>query len=195
MDLSAIGYARKDFRVIPVHEGSFVRDFLQGEFKVMGIECDARASYNSPIQTRLKSIFPNLAQQMKAVQPDTKLLGTTILSAVNTHSIQCGLIANMFISTGFGLDRTGKNKRQTPVDRFSEKFLIESFRNLVTQLRRRNIEPDRQIAVQRFYGGPGGVEWKKVQDVLDMICEEHRINIMAYLPKGHDANFVSDSNH
>ncbi|AXG66737.1 putative O-acetyl-ADP-ribose deacetylase [Dickeya phage vB_DsoM_JA29] len=192
MDLSAIGYAAKDFRVIPVHDKSFVRDFLHGEFKVMGIECNARASYNSPIQTRLKSIFPNLAEQMKSVQPNNKLLGTTILSAVNTHShIQCGLIANMFISTGFGLDRTGKNKSHTPVNRFSEKFLIESFRNLVAQLRRRNINPDRQIAVQRFYGGPGGVEWKKVQDVLDLICEEHRINILAYLPKDYDTQFVS----
>ena len=53
MDLSAIGFASKQFRVIPVEKGNLVTDFIQGKFQVIGVECNTRGAYGSPIQQSL----------------------------------------------------------------------------------------------------------------------------------------------
>lgn len=193
MDLSAIGYTPKDFRVIQIHDKPLIQDFLSGKFKVLGIECNAHASYNSPIQRRLKALFPSLTEEMNKVKPDQKLLGTSSVSKIWKRSHGQLLIANMYISSGYGLGRSGDNRSTEPVNRFSEKFLSASFDHLITTLRKMKIDPDRQIAVQRFYGGLGGVEWQCVQNVLDAVCEKHRINILAYLPPDYDTNFVRGS--
>ena len=193
MDLSAIGYTPKDFRVIQIHDKPLIQDFLGGKFKVLAIECNARASYNSPIQRRLKALFPSLAEEMNKVKPDPELLGTSSVSKIWKRSHGQLLIANMYISSGYGLGRSGDNQSSEPVNRFSEKFLSASFDHLIKTLRRMKIDPDRQIAVQRFYGGLGGVEWQCVQNVLDAVCEKHRINILAYLPPDYDTNFVRGS--
>lgn len=193
MDLSAIGYTPKNFRVIQIHDKPLIQDFLSGKFKVLGIECNAHASYNSPIQRRLKALFPSLTEEMNKVKPDQKLLGTSSVSKIWKRSHGQLLIANMYISSGYGLGRSGDNRSTEPVNRFSEKFLSASFDHLITTLRKMKIDPDRQIAVQRFYGGLGGVEWQCVQNVLDAVCEKHRINILAYLPPDYDTNFVRGS--
>lgn len=190
MDLSAIGYTPKDFRVLQIHDKPLIQDFLKGKFKVLGIECNARASYNSPIQQRLKALFPSLSEEMGKVKPDSKLLGTASVSKLWKRSHGQLLVANLYISSGYGLGRSGDNQSTEPVNRFSEKFLSASFDHLIKTLRHMKIDPDRQIAVQRFYGGLGGVEWQCVQNVLDAVCEKHRINILAYLPPDYDTNFV-----
>lgn len=191
MDLSAIGFPQKEFRVIPVYDRPLIGDFIKGEFSAMGIECNARGSYNSPIQKRLKAVFPSIRKQMENTRADRKLLGTTSLSDINLQQLGRKIyIANMYISTGYGLGRSGNNRGSEPVNRFSERFLSSAFDDLVNALRVRNINPDRQIAIQRFYGGLGGVEWECVQNVLDAVCEKHRINILAYLPENYDTSFV-----
>lgn len=195
MDLSSIGYTPKDFRVIPVHGKSLLGDFTKQQFRILAVECNARGSYSSPFQTRLKSIFPKLKEDKILSKQDRSLLGTTHLTHVHFRGTGSGIIANMFISSGYGLGRSGSNRGQTPVNRFSEKFLSSSFDMLIEELRKRNINPDRQIAVQRFYGGLGGVEWACVQNVLDAVCEKHRINILAYLPENYDTGFVRGSHN
>ena len=195
MDLSSIGYTPKDFRVIPVHGKSLLGDFTKKQFRILAVECNARGSYSSPLQTRLKSIFPKLKEDKILSKQDRSLLGTVHLTDVHFQGKGHGIIANMFISSGYGLGRSGSNRGQNPVNRFSEKFLSSSFDALIEELRKRNINPDRQIAVQRFYGGLGGVEWEAVQAVLDAVCEKHSINILAYLPENYNTGFVRGSHN
>lgn len=186
MDLSSIGIAPKEFRVIEMHGKRLISDFLAGKFRVLALECNVHGKYNSPIQQRLKAVFPSLERRIE--QRADKYLGNSILLGVNVPDTlrRKFFVSNLFLSALYGRDKKGK-----PVSRYSEKHLRDSIEQMLWQLNKEGINPDRQIAVQRFYGGLGGVEWKIVQAVLDDICEKHRINIFAYLPENHDAKIVA----
>lgn len=193
MDLSAIGFAPKQFRVIPQETGNLVSDFIHGKFQVLGVECNARGAYGSPIQQSLTRRFPQMAAEINKIDYEaTKMLGTTVLLPVQTQHRRRLFVANMFISTGFGLGlNDGSSKR--PVNRFSERFLEQAFDSLLEHCDKQNVALDRQIAVQRMYGGLGGVSWEEVCLVLDSICEKHKFNMYAYLPKNFNSKFVRGS--
>jgi hypothetical protein len=190
MDLSAIGYEAKQFRVIPKTVGNLVTDFIQGKFQVIGVECNARGAYGSPVQKSLARRFPDMAAEVGKIDYEAaKVLGTTVLQPVQTQHRRRLFVANMFISTGFGLGQNDGSSRR-PVNRFSEHRLESAFDSLLEQCDKLNVSLDRQIAVQRMYGGLGGVPWSEVCLVLDRICEKHKFNMYAYLPKNFDTNFV-----
>lgn len=192
MDLSAIGYASKQFRVIPVEKGNLVSDFIAGKFRIIGVECNARGAYGSPIQTAIARRFPDVLNRVKRIDYEHEVtIGKTYLYTVQTGSHRNLHVANMHIARGYGLGLNGSSEgNHKPVNRFSEKFLTRAFEDLLEQCDKLHIAPDRQIAVQRFYGGLGGVSWKEVCDVLDSICEKHQFNMYAYLPKNYDTNYV-----
>lgn len=196
MDLSAIGFASKQFRVIPVEKGNLVTDFINGKFRVIGVECNARGAYGSPIQKALGRRFPEVLRHVDSVDYENQVtIGRTHLLQVRTMHRRDIYVANMHIARGYGLGLNGDSngKRQTPVNRFSEQYLTRAFEDLLEKCDKENIAFDRQIAVQRFYGGLGGVSWKEVCEVLDNICEKHKFNMYAYLPKNYDTNYVRGS--
>ncbi|QYW02972.1 hypothetical protein pEaSNUABM14_00013 [Erwinia phage pEa_SNUABM_14] len=193
MDLSSIGYANKPFRVIPVTSGNIVTDFIAGKFQVIGVECNARGAYGSPIQQSIARRFPDVLQKMNALDYDHQnFMGSTLMHPVQTQHRRRLFVANMFLARGFGL---GQNRTQSegPINRFSERHLTQAFDSLVDSCASLNISLDRQIAVQRFYGGLGGVSWEEVCEVLDAICAKHKFNMLAYLPKNYNSNFVRGS--
>jgi len=186
MDLSSIGIAPKEFRVIEMHGKRLISDFIAGKFLVLAIECNVRGNYSSPIQQRLKAVFPSLFRRFE--KRTDKYLGNAVLLDIFIPDLlpRKFFVSHLFLSEHYGLDKKGK-----PVSRYSEKHLRDSIEQMLWQLRKEGIDPDRQIAVQRFYGGLGGVYWETVQAVLDDICEKHKINIFAYLPKDHDTKIVA----
>lgn len=119
-----------------------------------------------------------------------KIRGRTHLVRVQTQYRRNLFVANMHIARGYGLGLSGSSHENRPVNRFSEKFLTRAFDDLLEQCDRENIALDRQIAIQRFYGGLGGVSWEEVCAVLDDICEKHKFNLYAYLPKNYNTNYV-----
>lgn len=193
MDLSSIGYANKPFRVIPVTSGNLVTDFIAGKFQIVGVECNARGAYGSPIQQAIARRFPDVAKKMDAIDYEHKsVIGTTTMCPVQTQNRRRLFVANMFLSRGFGLGQN-RTKAEGPINRFSERHLTLAFDDLVDQCAKLNVNLDRQIAVQRFYGGLGGVSWEEVCEVLDAICMKHTFNMFAYLPKNYNSNFVRGS--
>ncbi|ARW58653.1 O-acetyl-ADP-ribose deacetylase [Erwinia phage vB_EamM_Y3] len=192
MDLSAIGFASKQFRVIPVEKGNLVTDFIQGKFQVIGVECNTRGAYGSPIQQSLSRRFPEMAKKIADIDYNQVMIGKTVMLPVQTQHRRRLFVANMFIARGFGLGQNDDVKTG-PVNRFSERHLIQALENLLEQCEKMNIAPDKQIAVQRVYGGLGGVPWSEVCPVLDSVCEKHKFNLLAYLPKNYDTNFVRGS--
>lgn len=192
MDLSAIGYAPKQFRVIPVEKGNLVTDFIQGKFRVIGVECNARGAYGSPIQKSIARRFPEVLRHVETIDYEHELtIGKTHMVRVGTQYRRNLFVANMHIARGFGLGLNGSSAGfHKPINRFSEKFLARAFDDLLEQCDKQNIAIDRQIAIQRFYGGLGGVSWEEVCVVLDAICEKYQFNMYAYLPRNYNTNFV-----
>ncbi|QZE56210.1 hypothetical protein MPK67_gp013 [Erwinia phage pEa_SNUABM_32] len=193
MDLSAIGYASKQFRVIPVEKGNLVTDFIQGKFRVIGVECNARGAYGSPIQQSIARRFPEVMRKVESVDYEHELtIGKTHLIRVGTQHRRNLFVANMHIARGFGLG-LNRTMSEGPINRFSEQHLTRAFEHLIEQCDKENIALDRQIAIQRFYGGLGGVSWEEVCVVLDAICEKHKFNMYAYLPRNYNSNYVRGS--
>lgn len=191
MDLSAIGFASKQYRVIPVEKGNLVTDFIQGKFRVIGVECNARGAYGNPIQKSIARRFPEVLRKVESIDYEHQTtIGRTHLVRVQTQYRRNLFVANMHIARGYGLGLSGSSNENRPVNRFSEKFLTRAFDDLLEQCDRENIALDRQIAIQRFYGGLGGVSWEEVCAVLDDICEKHKFNLYAYLPKNYNTNYV-----
>ncbi|AWY08294.1 hypothetical protein HOT49_gp013 [Erwinia phage vB_EamM_Alexandra] len=195
MDLSALGYAPKQFRVIPVENGNLVSDFIHGKFRVIGVECNARGAYGNPIQKSIARRFPEVVNRVNAVDYEHELtIGKTHMIRVSTQHRRGLYVANMHIARGFGLGLNGSSEgAHKPINRFSEQHLTRAFDHLLEQCEKENIAPDRQIAIQRFYGGLGGVSWEEVCVVLDAICEKHQFNMYAYLPKNYNTNYVRGS--
>lgn len=191
MDLSALGYAPKPFRVIPVEKENLVTDFIKGKFRVIGVECNARGAYGNPIQQSIARRFPEVMNRVNAVDYEHELtIGKTHLIRVRTQARRDLFVANMHITRGFGLGLNGTSNEGRMVNRFSEKFLTRAFEHLLEQCDKEHIALDRQIAIQRFYGGLGGVSWEEVCVVLDAICEKYQFNMYAYLPRNYNTNFV-----
>ncbi len=192
MDLSAIGFVSKQYRVIPVEKRNLVSDFIAGRFQVIGVECNARGAYGTPIQERIAGRFPAVMRKVESIDYEHQVtIGKTHMIRVQTNQRRNLFVANMHIARGFGLGLNGSSEGiHAPVNRFSERHLRAAFDDLVEQAATLNIALDRQIAVQRFYGGLGGVSWEEVLTVLDDICEKHKFNMYAYLPKNYNTNFV-----
>ncbi len=190
MDLSALGIAARPYRVIPIQDRNLVSDFIAGKFQVIGVECNARGVYGSPVQQSLKRRFPEMVKKLESMDySGGDIIGRTIVSQVQTkHSLRL-FVANMFITNGFGIGRNDRGK-SSPINRFSARYLEQAFESLLEQCEQRNIAPDRQIAVQRMYGGLGGVSWEEVCQVLDSICEKYKFNMMAYLPQNYNSKYV-----
>jgi len=189
MDLSALVIA-KPYRVIPVMDRNITKDFLAGRITVIGVECNTRGVYGSPLQKTMAELYPAMLPYV--TQQCREKLGTTDMWHVkrrdNSHRRQ--FVANMYLSRGFGLGRNNYNRGTEPVNRFKREFLETAFDSLIENCRRNNVPPDRTIGLQRVYGGLGGVSWAEVVEVLDALCEKHQISIYVYLPKNYDTAFV-----
>lgn len=184
MDLSALGIVEKKHKVIPVMASSIIRDFNQGKLKVVGVECNTRGVYGSPVQKALLGLHPNMRSSVSV--HDRAKIGHTDMWKAGGHRF----IANMYISHGFGLGRGGGNSSKQPVNRFSPRYLTNAFDNMIKNCLDMNIPIDRTIGIQRIYGGLGGAPWSEVQDVLDACCAKHEISIYAYLPANYDTAYV-----
>lgn len=188
MDLSALGIT-KQYRVIAVTDRNITKDFLNGTIQVIGVECNTRGVYGSPLQKTVAGLYPDMLPTVTV--HDHAQLGTTKLWRVNGKSnTKRQFVANMFLSRGFGLGRSGRNRSQHPVNRFSPRHLENAFDSMIEGCRKNNVPLDRAIGIQRIYGGLGGVPWEEVVVVLDALCEKHQVNIFAYLPKNFDTAFV-----
>ncbi|AQT28500.1 putative Appr-1-p processing protein [Erwinia phage vB_EamM_Yoloswag] len=190
MDLSALGIKHKQHRVIPVTDSNIIKDFLDGKIQVIGVECNTRGVYGSPIQKRLGGIFPEMIPHVSGEGCANKI-GTTVLWRINSkqHTVR-QFVANMFLTTGYGLGRSGPNRSDKPVNRFSARHLEQAFDDLISKCRQNNVQLDRTIGMQRVFGGLGGVSWQEVLTVLDALCERHQISIYVYLPKNYDTTYV-----
>ncbi|QQO90153.1 putative Appr-1-p processing protein [Erwinia phage pEa_SNUABM_5] len=188
MDMSALGIV-KQHRVIPITDRNITRDFLSGRISVIGVECNTRGVYGSPLQKTLAGLYPAMLPHV--TQPCREKLGTTDMWHVKSrNSARRQFVANMYLSRGFGLGRNNFNRGTEPVNRFKREFLETAFDSLIENCRRNNVPPDRAIGLQRVYGGLGGVSWAEVVEVLDALCEKHQISVYVYLPKNYDTAFV-----
>lgn len=188
MDLSALGIV-KQHRVIPIEDRNITRDFLSGRISVIGVECNTRGVYGSPLQKTLADVYPEMLPHV--TQPCREKLGTTDLWYVRGRSnVRRQFVANMYLSRGFGLGRNDYNRGTEPVNRFKREFLESAFDSMIERCRKNNVPLDRTIGLQRVYGGLGGVSWAEVVEVLDALCEKHQISVYVYLPKNYDTAFV-----
>lgn len=190
MDLSSLGIVQKEHRVIQHHGGNLIDDFMAGKFQILGLERNSRGIYGGPLDGRLASIFPKMMRELNGLEYCREMLGTTHMYRDSKRPNKPHYVANMFITSGVGLGRSGKNKSTTPVNRFSPRFLTNAVEQILEECDKQNISYDRQIAIQRVYGGLGGVSWQEVQTVLDDLCEKHKFSLHAYLPRNFDTNFV-----
>ncbi|WOL24595.1 hypothetical protein fHeYen902_249 [Yersinia phage fHe-Yen9-02] len=180
----------KEHKVLLVHKGNLINDFMRGKFSVVGIECNSRGAYGSPLQKHIAAIFPQMLTQLAELTYDRKLLGTANIFRVPSRGNARQYVANMFLASGYGLGRDSKNRGTKPVNRFSERFLRNAMEQVLESCDKYKLPVDRQIAIQRVYGGLGGVSWAEVQTVLDDICDKHKFSLYAYLPTTYDTQFV-----
>lgn len=190
MDLSALGIKNKQHRVIALTDQSILKDFIAGKIQVIGVECNTRGAYGSPIQQNLARMYP--AMMPTVTVADEQKLGTTELWFVKQRGVQVRrqFVANMYLSKGFGLGRSYRNRSDKPVNRYSPRTLGKAFDSMIEQCKQNNVQLDKTIGIQRIYGGLGGVSWDEVLVVLDALCEKHEISIYVYLPKNYDTAYV-----
>lgn len=189
MDLSALGIKNKEYRVIAVTDRNITKDFISGRISVIGVECNTRGVYGSPLQKAMAGLYPDMLPSVSGFC--TEKLGTTDLWHIHGRATATRqFVANMYLSRGYGLGRSGRNRSSKPVNRFSPRNLQNAFDSLVEQCKKNNVPLDRTIGIQRVYGGLGGVAWDEVLPVLDALCEKHKINVYAYLPRNYDTQFV-----
>ena len=189
MDLSALGIT-KQYRVIAVTDRNITKDFINGKIQVIGVECNTRGAYGSPLQQAIAGLYPDMLPSVTGPECEKKIGRTDLWHIKGRNTALRQFVANMYLSRGFGLGRGGTNRSSKPVNRFSPRHLENAFDSLIEGCKRNNIPIDRTIGIQRVYGGLGGVSWSEVVEVLDRLCEKHGINIYAYLPKNYDTKFV-----
>lgn len=188
MDLSALGI-KQQYRVIAVTDRNITKDFMRGKIQVIGVECNTRGVYGSPLQKVLAGRHPAMLPSVTGFC--TEKLGTTDLWRIDgKRTALRQFVANMYLSRGYGLGRSGPNRSSQPVNRFSPRNLQNAFDSLVEQCIKNNVPLDKTIGIQRVYGGLGGVPWAEVLPVLDALCEKHKMNIFAYLPSNYDTSYV-----
>lgn len=173
-----------EHKVLPIHGENIVRDFLDGKFTALGIECNCRRLYGSPLQKRITRLFRNV---WTSEDKDLNLLGSTDLHQVWPNRGPM-FVANMYVVKDVGYGRNPQSGK--PVNRFNRKALANSLDSLIKQLRAKGIDPNKNIALQRMCGGLGGVPWSEVCEVLDRVCAEHKISIYVYLPANYDSTYI-----
>lgn len=191
MDLSSIGFEHKQFRVVPVERENLVTDFIQGKFRILGVECNSWGAYGSIVQQSVARRFPNVLKGVNKIDYDVEnVLGRTHMYRVHTRQRRDMFVANMHVSRGYGVGAPGSTHAGEVVNRYSEKFLIQSVEDLLEQCDKLFIPTDKEIALSRFFGGLGGVPWAEVRAVLDDLCMKHQFNLLVYLPGNYDAKYV-----
>lgn len=186
--LSDLQAQHMKFRTIPVYEKSIVTDLSRGKFSVMVIECNLQRAYGSPVHKMALRQWPQLSA-FGEQNPNKPTMGSyENYNCPNLTSQRLKIVSNLYSAvTVVGVPIDGEQRLPTRAERFCPQSFKSGLRSLINDLKTQypNYNFDRQIAVQRFGGGFAGADWTEVQDIIDEVCNEFEINILAYLPRHH----------
>lgn len=170
-----------EHKVIVRQGENIIKDFLDGKFTILGLECNCLQAYGSPLQKRALSLFPNVLPKAAA---SGRLLGSTDLIRVWPNRSIPMYVANMYTTLDFG---RGHVRYSTPkngtVCHYKPEAIRSSLSVLILKAKAAGLTNcDHAIGMQRLCGGIGGVPWDVILTLLDSLCAEHCISIYVYLP-------------